>query len=133
MTSRTVPSMASIFFRRLCGKGLAYPQSAGYLGFISNGRDQMTFEFQNTLHRSARDLADAIAEAWLSANGANSRDTQVEALRTTSDEALAAEAIEGWGLDQTESEDSTLTWMEAREIDASDIASGFAILRAVLI
>jgi hypothetical protein len=89
----------------------------------------MTFEFQNTLHRTADEMCDAIAGEWLSAGGMNSRETMLGFLAEMTDEQLAAECILGWGFDQPESEDAEETWMDARGADAADIESAFANLR----
>jgi ribonuclease HI len=89
----------------------------------------MTLEFQNTLHRTRREMLAAVASEWLSAGGSNSRDTMIDELQIRSDASLAAEAIELLGLDQPENEDSTETWMEKRGVERADLVEAFHDLR----
>lgn len=56
------------------------------------------FEFQGTAHRNARDMHDAIAEEWLSAGGTNTVE-DIEKLLRLSDDSLADDAANGFGLD----------------------------------
>lgn len=88
-----------------------------------------TYEFQSTLFRTERDMLDAIAGEWVSAGGANDRETMLEALAELTDEQLAAECVSAWGLDQPASEDAAETWMEKRGIDEADIGLAFGRLR----
>jgi hypothetical protein len=87
----------------------------------------MTYEFQSTLFRTASAMCDAIASEWLTAGGGNTAADVANVLATTTDEALAAEVIEGWNLSEEIGHDET--WMEARGIDADDIEAAFARIR----
>lgn len=58
----------------------------------------MAYEFAGTLYRNSREYHQAIATTWLSANGANSRQTMLCALAELTDEAAALEAENGWEL-----------------------------------
>jgi DNA-directed RNA polymerase specialized sigma24 family protein len=101
----------------------------------------MTYEFQNTLHRTADEMCDAIVGAWLSAGGLNSRETMREFLTDMSDRELADECVGEWGLDERAHEEEFLgedadgnplpvqTWMEKRGVDRADIQDAFARLR----
>jgi hypothetical protein len=89
-----------------------------------------SLEFQSTLFRTERDMLDAIAREWLSASGANDRETMQEFLAEHEDEMFAAECITNWGLDQRVRDDDEQTWMEARGVEEFDLIQAFARLRA---
>lgn len=96
------------------------------------------YEFQSTLYRGERDMLDAIAEAWLTADGANDEAYQREALTTTSDADLAEECIAGWALDLagdqppfSKDEDRDPSHMDENGYTADDLARAFGRLRAV--
>lgn len=95
----------------------------------------MKLEFQSMLFRTASDLCDAIAIEWLTAGGLNDEKYVAEALSDTSDDALALEVIQAWGLGLTpepsglSEAEAAGTWLEQRGIDADDIARAFARLR----
>jgi hypothetical protein len=91
------------------------------------------YEFQGTLHPTARRQALAIADAWI---GDNAFPVDV------TDAELAAEAIEALGLDaeivvgHREDEDGRLvdrteTWLDYHEQSAAQLAAAFATLRVV--
>ena len=93
-------------------------------------------DFQGSSYRNSREMADAIAEAWLTAGGFNSSDDIAAALASSTPEALAAEVIEVWGLaDETddpielsmseEMGEPTPTWMSLRDLDRADIVAAF--------
>ena len=56
------------------------------------------FEFQGTAHRNSREMHDAIANEWLSAGGFNMAE-EIAQLLSRSDEYLADEVVEAFGLD----------------------------------
>lgn len=89
----------------------------------------MSYEFQSTLFNTVSQMCNAIAGEWLSAGGSNGRDDIESALRDYTDDQLAAECMEGWGLDQ-EVGDEGQTWMESRGIDMDDLKAGFARVRS---
>lgn len=81
----------------------------------------MTYEFQSTLFKNARQMADAIADEWLSAGGSNNSDVQREFLNSHSDDQMADEAIEGWGLSGE--------WAEKRNFEREHLIDAFSRLR----
>lgn len=85
-------------------------------------------EFQNCIFRSQREMLDTIAEEWLSAGGSNSEETQRAVLADMSDAELAAEAIEGWGLNFP-GDFGGQSHMEFNEYAADDLAAAFERLR----
>lgn len=85
------------------------------------------FKFQGMLFRDAAEMCDAIASEWLTAGGSHDAAFIAETLAEQSDAALAAEIISDWDMD-AEGEDGQ-TWMQAREIGASDIEAAFARIR----
>jgi hypothetical protein len=89
-----------------------------------------SYEFQNTLFRTEAEMLNAVAGEWLSAGGMNDGETMRQFLAGYSDEELARECVEGWGLDLPESEDGEETWMEKRGVDQDDISDVFADMRA---
>lgn len=84
----------------------------------------MSYKFQSALFYSRTDLCNAIAGEWMTAGGLNSRQ-DVDDACTQGAESLAAECIDGWGLDQPESDLDPTTWMRARETDRDDIVRAF--------
>lgn len=94
----------------------------------------MTYEFQNTLYRTPREVADAIAAEWLSAGGENGRITVEAELANNTDAELAEAAIDGWGLHEIYQHPAYYyegqTWLEDRGLEPSDIERAFARLRA---
>lgn len=108
----------------------------------------MAYEFQGSLYRTPRGMCDAIVEMWLCAHGKNKRADMLEALATMTNQQLADECIEGWGLDEEilgqwpcvpdlpldEQPEligkwRPITWMEEREISRGDIVRAFGDLR----
>ena len=91
----------------------------------------MTHEFQSILYRTSREMCDAIAKEWLSGGGANSRDDMVDALEKMTDEELADECIEGWGLSAPNDGDDPNgpSWMDARDATYDDLITAFQVLR----
>lgn len=89
------------------------------------------YEFGSSLYRNANEMVEAIVEQWLSANGKNDLLDQLEALRNLSDEQLADECIEGWGLEQPHDTDEPggPTWLAWREASRDDIVEAFGDIR----
>ena len=81
----------------------------------------MTYEFQSTLFRTTKAMADAIAVEWLSGGGANNLEAQQDFLDTQTDADMADEAIEGWNL--------TGEWAEKRDFTRDDLIAAFFRLR----
>ncbi len=79
-------------------------------------------EFQGTLFRCTRDLANGIAGEWITAGGLNT-DADIRGFFASStDESLADDCINGWGLDAE--------WLGERDIDRSDIVAAMGRTRA---
>jgi hypothetical protein len=57
----------------------------------------LEFEFGGTAHRNSWEMHDAIAEEWLGAAGSNTIE-DIEQLLRQSDDALADNAADGFGL-----------------------------------
>lgn len=81
----------------------------------------MTYEFQSTLFKNIRAMADAIAAEWLSGGGANNLEAQQDFLDTQADADMADEAIEGWNL--------MGEWAEKRDFTRGDLIAAFSRLR----
>lgn len=77
----------------------------------------MSYEFQNTLFDNRKDLCEAIAGAWLSADGANTREYIEQVIATCSANELVRECIDGYGL--------TDDWLSDRGIDPMYLYTGF--------
>nr|WP_294546898.1 hypothetical protein [uncultured Rhodopila sp.] len=79
----------------------------------------MTYEFGGSLYCNAAEMYRDMAGTWLSANGLNGRDTQLEFLATNTDEALARELMTEWHPDDG-------------EYSLSELTDAFAAVRAEL-
>jgi hypothetical protein len=90
-------------------------------------------EFQSSLYPTQRQMLDAMVEQYLT--DGNTASEVAQSLTTMTDEALAAEVIEHWGLDQrglraaTVLEDESPSHMEREEYAAADLAAAFARFR----
>ena len=71
---------------------------------------QPKYDFQSALYRSEREMLDAIAEAWMTGGGQNSKQDQEQALAAMSDRALADECISGWNLDERSGQEEPENW-----------------------
>lgn len=96
-----------------------------------------TYEFQSMLFRSAPEVAQAIAEAWMWGDGQNSKSDIAEFLRDCADSQLADEVITAWELEEeTEAdiddngEPVMETWLASRDLDRDAIVKAFADFRA---
>ena len=87
-------------------------------------RQRQEYEFANGLYRNAREMCDAIAETWLCADGANSRETMLEILADEPDEHLTDECMAGWFSD-TGDEDGEIR----DDFDRDDLLAAFTRLR----
>ena len=58
----------------------------------------MSYEFQSTLHRTSTDMHRHIAEAYMTAGGLNDEDDIRRFFAEQTDEELADDAIQNWGL-----------------------------------
>jgi len=95
----------------------------------------MEYEWNSTLFRTRADMLDAIAHAWLTASGRNSRAETLRAFDEMTDDKLAAELIETWGLDQPRSPelfeyDERPSHMAEHEYTKEDLSAAFARARA---
>ena len=92
----------------------------------------MSYEFGSILYRTPREMCDGIAEQWLSAGGTNKLPDMQEALDRLTDEQLADECIEGWGLDEPVDQGDDFpnpTCMQTREAERDDLVTAFQVLR----
>lgn len=54
------------------------------------------YQFAGGLYRNEREMCEAIAEMWLSADGANDRDAMLGFLSEETDEQLADDTLRHW-------------------------------------
>jgi hypothetical protein len=87
----------------------------------------MNHQFAGILYRTHADMISAIAHEWASAGGNKAH--LAESLQTQSDEALAADCIASWELDQGDDFDETPSHMAAEGYTATDLAAAFRELR----
>ena len=95
----------------------------------------MEYEWNSTLFRTRADMLDAIAHAWITAWGRNSREEVLRSLNEATDADLAAELIETWGLDQPRSPelfeyDERPSHMSEHEYTKEDLSEAFTRVRA---
>lgn len=83
-----------------------------------------SFEFQGALYRNKREVAAAIATAWIEAGGLNTSEDVRQILASTTDENLADECIFGWDLHDE--------WLDERELTRNDIIKAFTEYRETL-
>lgn len=90
-------------------------------------------EFQNILFRNTREMLSAIAGEWISAGGMNDAEEQSAILAASTDEQLAADCMDGFGLNQSSGDDfmgeAMPSHAEFNEYTAADLARAFADLR----
>ena len=88
------------------------------------------YEFGSALYRNQNEMTKAIAEEYITAHGSNSAEFVAEALCRMTDEALAADCIDGWGLDKADDYgDDVETHMSFNGYDAGDLAAEFRKMR----
>ena len=91
----------------------------------------MRYEFQSNLHRTLDSMIAAIAYEFMTGGGANSPEV-IDCFAHQDPSALAAECIEGWGLDRADgyegplSEEPAQSHMDEHGYDASDLADAIA-------
>ena len=85
----------------------------------------MSIQFQGALYRNASEAHDACAAAWLSADGMNGKREIQETLAEQTDEELAAECEEAWGMAIPYDDDENDEWY-----DREYLAAAFAEIRA---
>lgn len=90
----------------------------------------MSYEFQSTLFPSLDSMLNAIAGEWISAGGNNSNEDIRRFFDEATDAELAAEAIEGWGLDRVADFDEEESHKARHDYTAEDLAEAFARIRA---
>ena len=91
-----------------------------------------TLEFAGCLYNNRTALLAAVAETWLTASGGNSA-AEILAM-PESDEALAAECVEGWGLDQPRDQDDaeSESQLERWDVSEAELAAAMGEYRASL-
>lgn len=60
----------------------------------------MSFEFQGCLYPSRGYMLDVLAEEWITAHGHNSHRDEIKMVLQNTDQHIAEECIQLWGLDQ---------------------------------
>ena len=87
-------------------------------------------EFQSTLHPSTRHMLASIAEEWITAGGSWDEQTVAKTLHDFTDAELAAECVEGWGLDQDDDDmDSPQSHMGFNDYSHGDLTEAFSDMR----
>jgi hypothetical protein len=96
----------------------------------------MSYEFGGCFYGNTSALLDAIAETFITANGAWKRDMILtDPLFTDrTDAQLARECVKEWGMDQPQSdpdtdEETDQTWLEERDITEAEIATAIGDYR----
>ena len=95
-----------------------------------------TYQFRSMLFRNSLEVAAAIAEAYLTACGMNSDSDIRGFFAESTDEEMADEAIERWGLLEIVNDNAMRyenvepeTWLESRGLDRAALVSAFANIR----
>ena len=90
----------------------------------------MSNEFGGMTYTTQRAMLTAIAERWITAHRTNSVDSVATIFAATPDAVLAAECIEGFGLDAAPDCDDAEAHMTREGYGAADLAEAFAALRS---
>jgi len=95
----------------------------------------MNYEWGDTLFRTKTAMLDAIAEAWVTARGHASPAETRRNFHEATDAELAAQAIDGWGLDQPRGrrfslDDERPSHMVECGYSVEDLTAAFARARA---
>jgi len=95
----------------------------------------MSYQWGDTLFRTRNEMLDAIAEGWATALGHASPAETRRNFHEATDAELAAQAIDGWGLDQPRGRRFSLdgerpSHMAEHEYTAADLAAAFARVRS---
>jgi hypothetical protein len=90
----------------------------------------LSYEFQSALYRNEREMLDAIASAWVTADGANGAQNVRRIFYGLMSTELADECVRGWGLDQrgeprSWDEEEGQSHMTATGYSADDLAAAF--------
>lgn len=88
----------------------------------------MSHKFQGVLYPTASDMCDAIVCEWMSAGGLHKPPTMREFFAGKTDEALVAEMIEDWSLNERE-DPTGESWLEARDADEAMLIDSMHELR----
>ena len=96
----------------------------------------MSYQWGDTLFRTKANMLDAIAAAWATGHGHASPDETRRNFDEATDAELAAQAIDGWGLDQPRGRRFSLdgerpSHMAEHEYTAADLAEAFARVRSL--
>jgi len=86
-------------------------------------------EFQSSLYPSTRHMIESIAEEWISAGGSWSKEAIAETLHDYTNDELAAECVEGWGLDFIPDDDSNESHMTFNGYSSGDLSEAFNDMR----
>lgn len=91
----------------------------------------MQYRWTDTAYPTLTAMLDAIAEAWITANGHAAPQEIARTFAELTDDGLAAECIEGWGLAAgTGWNGEEPAHMERSDYTTADLAAAFARLRA---
>ena len=90
---------------------------------------QIKNEFGSALYRCTSDMVRGIAAEWITAGGSWDDDMVASILCDFTDADLAAECVDGFGLDFIGDDDRTESHMKFNGYDASDIAAEFREMR----
>jgi hypothetical protein len=112
---------------------IAYKRSFLFNANPHNGRSAMPrYEFQGNIYHSDGAILDAIAEAWMTANGSKSPNKVLHMLQNFDEEELVDECIKTLGMDQPDpheskyiEDDAVPTWLEARGIERDNLIEAF--------
>ena len=88
----------------------------------------MSNEFGGTSYTTQRAMLTAIAETWITAHGTNPVDFAADSFANFTDAELAADCIEGFGLDIVPDSDAAEAHMTREHYSAADLAEAFAAL-----
>lgn len=93
-----------------------------------------TYEFQATLHRNLAEMLNHVAEAWITADGDADAEFVRSVLAEQTDEELAREAIDNWGLDQVADmpDEGSLSHMARADYTVEQLAEAFGRYRQSL-
>ena len=91
----------------------------------------MSNEFGGTSYTTQRAMLTAIAETWITAHGTNPVDFAADSFANFTDAELAADCIEGFGLDIVPDSDAAEAHMTREGYNAADLAAAFAAMRGL--
>ena len=91
------------------------------------------YEFASRLYRDKREMLDAIAVQWMSTDVWTEEPREI--LSWLTDDLLASECIDGWGLSlqsPNAADEDYPSHMDENSYSAADLALAFARLRAIM-